>query len=82
MAKVFPEVNWKADDLPEEFRLFRQRMELCLKDQDITDPAKCAVKIQIAVGKEGLKKINSSSLTADEQLDPAKLWELFDYRSS
>ena len=55
MAK-FPEVNWNASDIAGEFRLFRQQMELSLQDQDITDPAKSAIKIKIAVGKEGLKE--------------------------
>ena len=47
-------------------------------DQGIKDPHKSAIKIQIAVGKEGLKKIDSSRLTPEEQLDPAKLWDLFE----
>ncbi|XP_038046793.1 uncharacterized protein K02A2.6-like [Patiria miniata] len=78
MATKFPEMQWDASDLAEEFKIFRQRIELCLADQDITDQAKQAVKIKIAVGKEGLRKINASSLTEDEQRDPSKLWDLFE----
>ncbi len=42
-------------------------MELTFLDQSITDQAKHAVNIQIALGKEGPKKINSS-----------ELWDLFE----
>ena len=47
MAK-FPEINWGAADIAEEFKLFKQRMELSFRDKDITDPARRAVKIQLS----------------------------------
>ncbi len=77
MAK-YPEMRWDASDLPEEFKLFKQRMFLCLLDNEVVDNKKTSVKIKIAVGNEGLKRINSSGLTDDEQNDPQRLWKLFE----
>ena len=72
----YPEMQWDASDLSEEFKLFKQRLELSFLDNGITDKAKQATKIKLAVGKVGLKKINNSSLTDEEQKDPKKLWKL------
>ena len=44
------------------------------------DPRKRAVKIQIAVGNEGLKRINISTLDEEGQKDPAKLYKLFEHQ--
>ncbi|KAJ8037799.1 hypothetical protein HOLleu_18705 [Holothuria leucospilota] len=77
MAK-FPEMRWEATDVAEEFKLFKQRMELCFLDHGITDTSKQAIKIKIAVGNTGLRTINSSGLTAQDQTDPTKLWNLFE----
>ena len=74
----FPEMNWTVGDVAEEFQLFKQRMELCFIDQNIVEPIKRAVKIKIAVGNEGLKKINASGLSTADQDDPPKLWSLFE----
>ena len=77
MAK-FPELNWNATNMAEEFKLFRQRMELCFADHGTVDKVKQSTKIQIAVGNEGLKRINSSGLSDDDQKEPEKLWNLFE----
>ena len=42
------------------------------------DPAKQAIKIQIAVGTEGLQRRNASTLTDEDNEDPAKIYKLFD----
>ena len=42
------------------------------------DPAKQAIKIQIAVGIEGLQRLNASTLTDEDNKDPAKIYKLFD----
>ena len=67
-------MNWNNTDVPEEFKLFKQRMELCLQDNDVQDPKKQAIKIKIAVGNEGLRRINASGLSNDDQENPALLW--------
>ena len=71
-------MNWEATDLPEEFQLFRQRMELILADQDITDQRKVAIKIKIAVGNEGLRRINASGLSETDKEKPQELWRLLE----
>ena len=74
----FPEMNWSVGNVAEEFKLFKQSMELCFGDNNITDSTKKATKIKIAVGNEGLRKINASGLSPDDQNDPEKLWNLFE----
>ena len=71
-------MNWSVSNVAEEFKLFKQRMELCFVDNNITDRIKKATKIKIAVGNEGLRKINASGLSTDDQNDPEKLWHLFE----
>ena len=49
MAK-FPEMNWPAKNVGEEFKLFQRRLILCMKDHDIYEAEKQALKIKISVG--------------------------------
>ncbi len=42
------------------------------------DPAKQAIKIQIAVGSEGMQRLNASTLTDEDKKDPTKIYKLFD----
>ncbi len=74
----YPEINWQAADLPEEYDLFKQQMDLFFLDNGITDKEKQAIKIRRAVGAEGLRRIGKSSLTSKDQKDPQKIWQLFD----
>ena len=74
----FPDMNWAVDDVGEDFTYFKQQMELVFEDSNITDKAKQANKIRLHVGVEGLKRINASGLSAEDQKDPDKLWEVFD----
>ena len=48
-------MNWNVSNVAEEFKLFKQRTELCLLDNDIVDHQKQATKIKIALGNEGLR---------------------------
>ena len=80
MASKYPEMNWSAGDAAEEFKLFKQRMQLSLTDNGITDKAKQSVKIRLAVGTDGLRKINASGLSEGDEKDPDKLWKLFEYQ--
>ena len=77
MAK-FQEMNWQAKDLSEEFKLFKQRVILCIQDSNITEPEKQAIKIKIAVGTEGLRRFNASGLSDEDQSNPNKLWSIFE----
>ena len=78
MSTKYPEMNWEVPDLPEEFKLFEQRMELVLADQEVTENKKKAIKIKIAVGNEGLRRINASGLSEADQEKPQELWKLFE----
>ena len=53
-------------------------MTLILIDENVVDPSKQAIKIQIAVGTEGLQRLNASTLTDEDKKDPAKIYKLFD----
>ena len=78
MSTKFPEMNREATDLSEEFKLFKQRMELVLVDQDVTNEKKQAIKIKIAVGNEGLRRINASGLSETDKDKPQELWKLLE----
>ena len=51
-------------------------MTLILIDENVVEPAKQAIKLQIAVGAEGLQRLNPSTLTDEEKQDPAKIYKL------
>ena len=55
-------------------------MTLILIDENVVEPAKQAIKLEIAVGRptEGLQRLNASTLTDEEKQDPAKIYKLFD----
>ncbi|KAL5017321.1 hypothetical protein ScPMuIL_006910 [Solemya velum] len=76
MAK-FPEFKWDVPGVADDFKIFQQRMELGFLDHGITDKGKQAVKLKIAVGNEGLRRINSSGLSDEDKNDPGKLFKLF-----
>ena len=71
-------MNWQAKDLSEEFKLFKQRVMLCIQDSNITQRDKQAIKIKIAVGTEGLRRLNASGLSEQDQSDSDKLWSIFE----
>ena len=77
MAK-YPTMDWVGENIAESFKMFKQRMSLILLDENIVDPAKQAIKIQIAVGTEGLQRLNASTLTDEDKKDPTKIYKLFD----
>ena len=78
MAARYPEMVWTTKDTADEFKLFKQKMKLCFEDNALTDAKKQATKIKIAVGNEGLRKINASGLSDQEKEDPDQLWSLFE----
>lgn len=70
-----PHMDWKHEPLVESFRAFKARMELFFMDQEITDDAKKAIKIKIALGDEGVRRIMNSGLTQENQRDPKEIWK-------
>ena len=71
-------MDWKHVPLVESFRAFKARMNLYLEDINLTDEAKKATKIKIAVGDEGMRRILTSGLSEADQKQPTKLWNLFE----
>ena len=53
-------------------------MTLYLEDKKIDDLTKQAIKIKIAVGDEGIKRILVSGLTEEQQRDPRQLWNMLE----
>ena len=78
MANQIPMMNWSNSDHGEEFALFRQKMELYIEDENITDTAAKARKICRGIGDDGLRRLNASGLTATEKNDPDTLWSFFE----
>ncbi len=73
-----PELNWKSENTADAFKTFKARMQLYLEDAEITEDAKKATKIKLAVGDEGMRRILASGLSAADQKKPAELWKLLE----
>ena len=77
MAK-YPTMDWVGENIAESFKMFKQQTTLILIDENVVDPAKQAIKIQIAVGTEWLQRLNASTMTDEDKKDPEKIYKLFD----
>ena len=73
-----PYLDWQYSPLVDSYKAFKARMELYFVDNDITDAAKKAVKIKIASGDEGMRRILSSGLSQTDLCNPSELWKLFE----
>ena len=71
-------MNWYEPDLSETTSLFRQKMWLYLDDEEIEDVVKRARKICCDIGDEGLRRLNASGLSDDDNKKPASLWTFFE----
>ena len=69
-------MDWGGDNIAETFNLSKQRMALILTDDNVVDPAKQAVQIQIAIGNA--INIMLSTLSDADKLHPVKLYKLFE----
>ena len=78
MASKMPIMDWKHEPLVDSFKAFKARMELFLMDNEVTDKVKQSIKIKIALGDEGMRRILSSGLTEDEKKDPDAIWKLIE----
>ena len=72
-----PVMNWSGEDIAENLRLYKDKMNLYFLDENITDNTKKARKILRSIGDDGLRKLYGSSLTEDDKKDPAKLYKFF-----
>ena len=69
-----PIMDWKHRPLGDSFNAFWERMSLYLDDAGIVDEEKQSRKIQIALGDEGIRRIMTSGLSADDRKDPANIF--------
>lgn len=53
-------------------------MNLFLEDTEVADKAKQAIKIKIALGDEGMRRVLASGLTDAEVKDPKKIYDLIE----
>lgn len=72
-----PQMNWSGDNVTENFRLFKHKLQLYFEDEEITDKVKQARKILRAIGDEGLRRLYGSALTEEDQKDPDMLFAFF-----
>ena len=73
-----PTMDWSSPDLAEALSLFKQKVELFLEDEEITNDEAKARKIKRGIGDEGLKRLNASGLTVDQQKKSKDLWDFFE----
>ena len=78
MAHHIPSMTWSGSDPGDDFALFKQKMELYLEDEGITDDAAMARKICRGIGDDGLRRLNASGLSNVEKRDPDQLWNFFE----
>ena len=53
-------------------------MSLYLEDRDITDAAKQAMQIKLAIGDEGMRRLLASGLSDADQKKPTAIWTLLE----
>ena len=64
--------------MAESLGLFKQKMNLFLDNENITDDAAIARKIYRGIGDEGLRRINACDLSGEQKQNPLELWTLFE----
>ena len=69
-------MDWTSDNLAEAFHLFEQRLQLLFKVKKVREVDQVS-HILLQVGKEGLRRFNSWTLTEEEEADPATILQLF-----
>ena len=71
-------MDWAHEPLAESYKAFKARMELFLLDHGISNLEKQAIKIRIALGDEGMRRVLASGLTDAQQKKPDKIWEFIE----
>ena len=77
VSTSIPTMDWSSTDMAESIGLFKQKMNLFLDDENVTDNAAKARKICRGIGDEGLRRINASDLSPEQKQNPLELWTLF-----
>ena len=78
VSTSIPTMDWSSTDMAESIGLFKQKMNLFLDDENVTDNAAKARKICRGIGDEGLRRINASDLSPEQKQNPLELWTLFE----
>lgn len=78
MASHLPMMNWSGPDLSEAISLFKQKMCLYIEDEKIVDEAKRVRKICRGIGDEGVKRLNASRLSEENEKKLEELWKFFE----
>ena len=78
VSTSIPTMDWSSTDMAESIGLFKQKMNLFLDDENITDNAAKARKICRGIGDEGLRRINASDLSPEQKQNPLERWTLFE----
>ena len=78
VSTSIPTMDWSSTDMAESIGLFKQKMNLFLDDENVTDNAAKARKICRGIGDEGLIRINASDLSPEQKQNPLELWTLFE----
>ncbi len=73
--------NWGPLTSLKNFKMFKERMELCIADNGVTDDGRKAVQVKIAVGSEGLRRLNAID-PSDDQKKTSELWKLITAKQS
>ena len=74
LSTQIPTMDWSSTDMAESLGLFKQKMNLFLDDENITDNAAKARKICRGIGDEGLRRINTCDLSPEINQKTLELW--------
>ena len=77
MADALPLMDWEAGNMAEEFRLFKQKVQLFFRIKHVEGGDQVPYILR-AVGDAGLRRFNSWALTAEQQNNPAHKWKCFE----
>ena len=73
-----PMMDWTGDNVSENFRLYKRKLNLYFEDEGITDKTQQARKVLRTIGDKGLRLLFGSPLSDNDQKDPKKLLQFFD----
>ena len=73
-----PMLDWKHEPMCDSLNAFRARINLYFEDQEITALPKQAIKLKIAIGDEGMRRLLSSGLSEADKKKPDKIFELLE----
>ena len=73
-TKQIPDKNWDSDNVPESFKMFKQRLELFFLTKKVKKEDQVP-HILLQIGERGLRMYNAMTLTEEQRKDPAVVFE-------